>query len=170
MRLKYCLPQLGFELQRSVCRRHIGFSQLQPISRGIRRRRVSFYLDFYLIIIIIVIPFFSLYFFHCINPFQSSYSSSLSPHTPDFRLFPAYLLLFHFFITAHIFPSISSTTFIIFLFPLSFIHCLYPLFYLELFSLAVFLIYLYIRTSISSPIPPYVLPNSLFTFFPLYLL
>jgi hypothetical protein len=32
--------------------------------------------------------------------------------------------------------------------------------------LVVFLIYFYICTSFSSPIPPYILPNSLFTFSP----
>lgn len=58
-------------------------------------------------------------FFLCSYPFPNSYSSSLSRCTPDLCLFPAYLLLFHFMITPHIFPSLSSTTFITFSFQLS---------------------------------------------------
>ena len=171
MRLKYCLPQLGLNCS-AVCvwRRYFGFCQLQPISRGIRWRRVSFYLDFYLLLllflllIIIIIPVFSRYFFLCINPFKNSYSSSLSPCTADLRLFPSYLLLFHFFITAHIFPSLFSNTFIKFSFSLSSIHCIFPPFFTSSSFRWLYFSFTFIFALLSLP------PYPLMSFLILYLL
>ena len=146
MRLKYCLPRLRYELWVLPAAAYLTWDSLT--SRFILFRLLRSYYYYSLL--------FSL-FFLCTYPFPNSYSFC----TPDLRLFPAHLPLFHFIITAHIFPSLSSTTFITFSFPLSFIHSFFPCFHLLYFSFT----FIFALLSLP-PFPPHILPNSLYTFFP----
>lgn len=73
--------------------------------RGIHWRRFSFYLDFYVLILLFFPSFLCIFF--SVRTYLSVTRSSffiIIRCTPDLRLFPAYLLLFHYSITCSPLP------------------------------------------------------------------